>query len=93
MRRLYGQRRTVLVESLGAAFGDQCKILGDAAGMHLAMRTSDGALAERAARAQVQVVSTRDYYLHKPRRDEFVFGFSALTERSIREGVRRLAKA
>lgn len=91
MRRLYGQRRAVLVEALTAAFDERCDILGDAAGMHLAMRTSDGALAERAARAKVQIVSTRDYYLRKPRRDEFVFGFSALSERSIREGVRRLA--
>jgi GntR family transcriptional regulator/MocR family aminotransferase len=91
MRRLYGQRRTVLVEALTGAFGEQCEILGDAAGMHLAMRTADAALTERAARRKVQIVGTRDYYLRKPRRDEFVFGFSALSERSIREGVRRLA--
>jgi GntR family transcriptional regulator / MocR family aminotransferase len=91
MRRLYGQRRDVLVASLTAAFGDRCDILGDAAGMHLAVRTSEAALAERAARQKVQIVSTRDYYLRKPRRDEFLFGFSALSERSIREGIRRLA--
>jgi GntR family transcriptional regulator/MocR family aminotransferase len=93
MRRLYGQRRAVLVEALTGAFGARCDILGDAAGMHLAMRTNDVALAERAARGRVQIVDTRDYYLRKPRRDEFVFGFSALSERSIREGVRRLAPA
>jgi GntR family transcriptional regulator / MocR family aminotransferase len=91
MRRLYGQRRDVLVESLAAAFGDRCDILGDAAGMHLAVRTSEAALVERAARLKVQIVSTRDYYLRKARRDEFLFGFSALSERSIREGIRRLA--
>lgn len=91
MRRLYGQRRTVLVDALTGVLGKRCDILGDAAGMHLAIRTSDAALAERAARGKVQLVSTRDYYLRKPRRDEFVFGFSALSERSIREGVRRLA--
>jgi GntR family transcriptional regulator/MocR family aminotransferase len=91
MRRMYGERRRVLVDTLAAAFGERCEILGDAAGMHLALRMNDAAFAQRAARRKVQVVSTRDYYLRKPRRDEFVFGFSALSERSIREGIRRLA--
>jgi GntR family transcriptional regulator/MocR family aminotransferase len=91
MRRLYGQRREVLVKALQERFEDRIEILGDAAGMHLATRFQDSAVAERASRNKVQIVSTRDYYLGRSRRDEFLFGFSALNERSIREGVRRLA--
>jgi GntR family transcriptional regulator/MocR family aminotransferase len=91
MRRLYGDRRQVLVESLQRHFADRINILGEAAGMHLALRTTDAGFADRARRSKVQIVSTRHYYLSKPRKDEFLLGFSSLSERSIREGIRRLA--
>jgi GntR family transcriptional regulator/MocR family aminotransferase len=91
MRRLYGQRRKTLVDALEKHFGDQIELLGDAAGMHLALRFRGSGMAERAARNKVQIVSTRDYYLGKARRDEFLLGFSTLSEPAIREGVRRLA--
>jgi len=91
MRRLYGQRRKTLVEALEKHFGDQMELLGDAAGMHLALRFRRSGMAERAIRNKVQIVSTRDYYLGKARRDEFLLGFSALSEPAVREGVRRLA--
>ncbi|HVF17688.1 MAG TPA: aminotransferase class I/II-fold pyridoxal phosphate-dependent enzyme, partial [Steroidobacteraceae bacterium] len=90
MRRLYGQRRQVLVDALHERFGDQIELLGDAAGMHVAVRFADADIAERAIRNKVQMLSTREYYLGKARRDEFILGFSALNERTIREGVRRL---
>ena len=90
MRRVYGQRRAVLVEGLKRHFGDRLQILGEASGMHLMIRIADPTFAQRAARNKVQIISTRDYYLGKPRADEFILGFSALSERSIREGVRRL---
>jgi GntR family transcriptional regulator / MocR family aminotransferase len=92
MRRLYGQRRAVLVESLQRYFGDSVRILGESTGMYLTVRVTDPSFAARAARNKVQLVSTRDYYLHKARDDEFIFGFSCLSERSIREGIRRLAR-
>jgi GntR family transcriptional regulator/MocR family aminotransferase len=91
MRRLYGQRREALVKALHADFGEQIEFLGDAAGMHLTIRCTDPGIAERAKRNKVQIVSTRDYYAGKARRDEFIFGFSSLNERTLREGVRRLA--
>jgi len=37
-------------------------------------------------------VSGSGYYLTDAARNEFVFGFSALSERTIREGIRRLAR-
>jgi GntR family transcriptional regulator/MocR family aminotransferase len=91
MRRLYGQRRKTLVDALEKYFGDQIELLGDAAGMHLALRFRGSGMAERAARNKVQIVSTRDYYLGRARRDEFLLGFSTLSEPVMREGVRRLA--
>ena len=81
----------MLVESLQKYLGDSVQVLGEAAGMHLAFRTNDASLELRAKRSKVQIVSTAGYYLSTPRADEFLLGFSSLSERSIREGIRRLA--
>lgn len=90
MRRLYGERRGVLVEALQRHLGSSVEILGEAAGMHLMLRSSDKALEQRAKRNKVQIVTARPFYLSVPRTQEFLFGFSALSTASIREGVKRL---
>jgi GntR family transcriptional regulator/MocR family aminotransferase len=90
MRRLYGERRAALVEALEKQLGSSLRILGEEAGMHVTIRTADAAIEERARRNRVQIVSTRDYYLGKPHPHEYLLGFSGLSVRSIREGVRRL---
>jgi GntR family transcriptional regulator/MocR family aminotransferase len=93
MRRIYGARRDALVESLNRYFGDRVQIRGDAAGMHLLVNFKDDAIAEKAAAAKVQLVTSAGCYLTEPPRGEFILGFSAIGERSIREGIRRLAEA
>ena len=93
MRRIYGERRDALVESLDRHFGDRVQIHGDAAGMHVLVRFKDERIAERAEEAKVQLISSGAYYLTEPPRGEFVLGFSSIGERSIREGIRRLAAA
>jgi len=52
----------------------------------------DDSIAARAVANRVQLSGSAMYYLGKAPESEFVFGFSALGERAIREGVRRLAK-
>jgi DNA-binding transcriptional MocR family regulator len=37
-------------------------------------------------------VSADGYYLTQPPGNEFIFGFSALPERAIREGIKRLVR-
>ena len=91
MRRLYGHRREVLVDSLARHFGDRATVRGDAAGMHLMVRFKEEAIAEHAAAGRVMLMSASGYYLTKPRPGEFIFGFSSIGERTIREGVKRLA--
>jgi GntR family transcriptional regulator/MocR family aminotransferase len=91
MRRLYGRRREVLIEALARHFGERAKVQGDAAGMHLLVRFEDDGLDERAAAGRVLLMSAGSYYLTKPPSGEFIFGFSSIGERTIREGVRRLA--
>ena len=91
MRRLYGHRRETLVHSLATHFGASAKISGDAAGMHVLARFDDPAVYERGIASKVQIVSTSDYYLTRAPRNEFILGFSGLSDRAIREGVSRLA--
>lgn len=92
MRRLYGLRREVLLDSLHKHFGDGAQVMGDAAGMHAMVRFEDKGIMQRAIRNKVELVSTDDYYLTGAPGDEFIFGFSAIPERAIQEGIRRLAR-
>ncbi len=94
MRRIYGQRRSVLVEALERHFGDRVHIRGDAAGMHVLVRFKNGMkIAEKAAAAKVQLVRSGYSYIGEAPAGEFVLGFSSIGERAIREGIRRLAEA
>src|SRR5215468_9372893 len=99
MRTLYGARRQTLVRAFETYFGDRVTILGGNAGMHLMIRLRSGLdddEIERRARASgVGLASARLYYLGGERPNnmgEFVLGYAGLSERRIREGVRRLAK-
>jgi GntR family transcriptional regulator / MocR family aminotransferase len=91
MRRLYKRRRDALLDALDRHFGSRALVRGDAAGLHMTVRFSGaGNLAARAAQHGVHVSSSEIYYLGRPVRNEFMLGFSAETERALREGVRRL---
>jgi len=99
MRTLYDKRRQALVRALETHFGDRVTILGGNAGMHLMIRLrgklGDDEVTRRARLAGVGLVSASLYYLGENRpnnMDEFVLGYSGLSERRIQEGVRRLAK-
>jgi GntR family transcriptional regulator/MocR family aminotransferase len=93
MRRLYGRRRTALVEALDRAFGDDAEVRGDAAGMHLAARLPRTPDASRLAAQKVRIRPTADHYATAAPRGEVLFGFSAVGERGLKEGVKRLAAA
>jgi GntR family transcriptional regulator/MocR family aminotransferase len=91
MRRLYGRRREVLVDAIERHFAGSAQILGDAAGMHVLVRFEDSGVLKRAARNRVQAMSARSCYLDKRVDNELMLGFSGIGDRSLREGVRRLA--
>jgi GntR family transcriptional regulator/MocR family aminotransferase len=92
MRKLYGKRRQVLVDALQKQFDEDVQIYGDAAGMHVMARFDDKAVYARALRNKVQIVNASDLYLGKAPGNEYLFGFSSVSERVIREGIKRLAK-
>jgi GntR family transcriptional regulator/MocR family aminotransferase len=91
MRRLYGERRRVLVSALAEHFGDGARVLGDAGGMHVMVRFTDPAVAERAQRNRVLLIDAAAYHLRDAPAGCYVMGYAALGERALREGVRRLA--
>jgi GntR family transcriptional regulator / MocR family aminotransferase len=92
MRRLYQRRRDVLLESLDRAFGHDATVRGDAAGLHMTVRFRRAlGIRARAERGDVHLASTAIYYTAAPVPDECILGFSAVSERAIRESIRRLA--
>ena len=95
MRRLYKRRRDAMLDALTRHFGSRAVVRGDAAGLHLTVRfTNARDLRARAARAGVHISSSDIYYLDSARRaaaSEYILGFAAVTERVIRESIRRLA--
>jgi GntR family transcriptional regulator / MocR family aminotransferase len=91
MRKLYEQRRTALMEALDVHFDASATVLGEAAGMHAYVRFADPDIAARAERNKVQLREAATYYLGKAPANDYLLGFSMLSERSIREAIKRLA--
>jgi GntR family transcriptional regulator/MocR family aminotransferase len=90
MRRVYKRRRDVLMEALDRYFGEEVEVLGDAAGMHLVVRFKSSTVSARAGRNHVHLASTRPYYVSGAPANEYIIRFSAVRERAIREGIKRL---
>ena len=92
MRRLYKERRDVMLEALSRSFGDAVAVRGDAAGLHMTVRFRriDDVRA-RAARSGVHLAGTSPYYASHPVPAECILGFAAIGPRTIREGIRRIA--
>jgi GntR family transcriptional regulator/MocR family aminotransferase len=94
MRRLYKHRRDVLLEEIDRHFGADADVRGDAAGMHMTVTFRAGRrVRARAQRAGVHLAGTEIYYVSTPAPNEFILGFSAIGERTIREGIGRLARS
>ena len=91
MRRLYAMRRHVLTEALHHHFGERAMILGDEAGMHLLVKFRDVIGEPDPNTSGVRMVGATKYYHSSRPKGEFVMGFTAVSDRALREGVRRLA--
>lgn len=91
MRKLYGARRDALVNALHQHFAGAVEISGIDAGMHALVRLDDHGLAARALKAKVHLRNAAGSYMADAPSNEYLFGFSALSERMIREGIRRIA--
>jgi GntR family transcriptional regulator / MocR family aminotransferase len=93
-------RRAALVAALARHLPDDAELLGTGAGLHgvlaipgLPMRR-ESELRKACAERGVGLYPIAPYYLTRPPpRAAFLLGFSALDEKQIAEGVRRLAEA
>jgi GntR family transcriptional regulator / MocR family aminotransferase len=95
MRVLYGERRRVLVDSIDKELGSTVNVLGDEAGMHVAMtlanQSRDTEIAQRAARQNLRIWPLSTSYLGKAR-PGFILGFGSTAVEEIPAAVRKLRK-
>ena len=58
--------------------------------MHLGVRFRSSGVSARASRHNVHLGTTRPYYVSNAPENEYIIRFSAVGERTIREGIKRL---
>ncbi len=91
-------RRDALLESLEHHFGKDVKISGTRSGIHVlvelrTLRPSRlNALAQKAAKAGVGIYPITPYCINPPKKAAFLLGYASLSEKQIRDGIRRLAE-
>jgi GntR family transcriptional regulator / MocR family aminotransferase len=96
MRPTYAERREVLVTELARAFSEGAEIIGDEAGLHLALLLSklrnDQQLAARAARESLWLSPLSASYVGKSPRHGFVLGFGNTRLKQIPAAIRQLRR-
>ena len=94
MRKLYEQRRLLLIDEIEAQFGSSCEILGAAAGMHVALffesNFSDTRVAASAAERRLLVSPLSLSYIGRAARPGLVLGFGNSPSAQIPTAVRLL---
>jgi len=94
MRVLYRERRCALVDSIGRELGPTLEVLGDEAGMHLAVALPSGShdveIAERAARQNLWMWPLSRSYLSEAARPGLILGFGSTAADEIPRAVRKL---
>lgn len=94
MRVLYGERRSVLVESVRNELGPTVEVLGGEAGMHLTVtlpsKMRDLEIAERAASQNLWIWPLSTSYLGDVSRSGFILGFGSTAAAEIPRSVRKL---
>jgi len=99
LRKRNAARRLALLQAIEDFIGPaNAKVTGEKSGAHLALwprkPIDEQTIRERAAALDVGVYGAGAYYLsssHNTRRACILLGFSRMTEKEIREGIRRLA--
>jgi GntR family transcriptional regulator/MocR family aminotransferase len=94
MRVHYGELRSALVASLSRELGPLVEVLGDEAGMHVAVALQNGSrdlvIAERASRLNLSLWPLSPSYMGKASRQGFILGFGGTSLTEIPHAVRKL---
>jgi len=97
MRKIYSQRRKVLLESLAEVFGKQWTAYGDSAGLHVAIEFPgmrfDEAFQQRCRENGLYITPVESYCLEKGRhQNKLLLGYGHLEPDAIKKGVALLSK-
>jgi len=94
MRVLYQERRTALVDSLARELGSLVEVIGDEAGLQLAVTLSSAAcdreIAERAAHQNLWIWPLSTSYMGEATRAGFILGFGNTPVPEIPRNIRKL---
>ncbi len=95
MRKLYGQRRKILLDTLEEVWGRKWLPWGDSAGLHLAVEfpgmSFDIEFARQAKKAGILVTPVEYHSLNKGlHQDKLLLGYGHLETHEIRQGIRLL---
>jgi len=94
MRCIYSERRSVLVESIRAEFGDFLTVHDAPAGMHVAVSLPEGfndvEICEQASEQKLMLWPLSRYYAGKRPVHGFVLGFGSTAAAQIPNGVGRM---
>ncbi|MFK9090904.1 PLP-dependent aminotransferase family protein [Bacillus salipaludis] len=99
MRTVYRKKQATLIRSIEKYFGQQARIIGDDAGLHILLNVrnqlSEKELIEKAKAYKVMVYPTSVYYENNQPEQEpmILLGFGGLTEEQIEEGIRLLKES
>ena len=103
MKRVYAARRAALLASLASAFGDEAEVMGEAAGLHVAVRflgarfkglRFDQSLVSRIASAGALVYPALRYaFAEYPGIERILLlGYGNLSEEEIGRGIAALSR-
>jgi GntR family transcriptional regulator/MocR family aminotransferase len=96
MRKLYHERREVLVHELEQQFGSSCEIVGAEAGMHLTLllgdKLQDQEAAKKAVQQRIHLSALSLSHVGSVVRPGFVLGFGNTPTSQIAHAVRVLKK-
>ncbi|MBN1192009.1 MAG: PLP-dependent aminotransferase family protein [Dehalococcoidales bacterium] len=92
MRRVYGERRQVLLEAMKEAFGGMWRVWGDAAGLHVAVEFPgmrfDGEFVEKSLRFGIRITPVENHCIRKGMHvDKLLIGYGHLEPDEIIKGI------
>jgi GntR family transcriptional regulator/MocR family aminotransferase len=96
LRRRNTIRRKALLEAIQEHLGERVEVTGDGSGSHVVLwprrRISEQAVIASAASRGVGIYGIANFFLTTPSRPGLLLGYSTMTEKEIREGIKFLAE-
>ncbi|MDF2988219.1 MAG: gabR 2 [Eubacterium sp.] len=97
MRRVYSERRKLMLSELENAWGDSFRVMGDEAGLHLAIEFPglrfDDTFRKRCLENSINITPVENHCIQKGRHlNKLLLGYGHLSHEEIKKGVGKLKK-